>query len=111
LLRIPAAKSEPANFQKKPYIRIGSNKTDLRNFPDMMRIIYSSQEDWSAKIIDNATLNDLDKEAIAVARVKYKELNTNKSFYEQIDKWDDGQFFDKAKVTINGKISGWQRQW
>jgi ATP-dependent DNA helicase RecG len=27
LLRIPAAKSEPVNFQKKPYIRIGSNKT------------------------------------------------------------------------------------
>jgi ATP-dependent DNA helicase RecG len=105
LLRIPAAKSEPANFQKKPYIRIGSNKTDLRNFPDMMRIIYNSQEDWSAKIIDNATLNDLDEEAIAVARVKYKELNTNKSFYEQIDKWGDGQFLDKAKVTINGKIT------
>ena len=29
LLRIPAAKAEPTNFQKKPYIRIGSNKTDL----------------------------------------------------------------------------------
>ncbi|MDR1719016.1 MAG: putative DNA binding domain-containing protein [Dysgonamonadaceae bacterium] len=105
LLRIPAAKNEPTNFQKKPYIRIGGNKTDLRNFPELMRIIYNSQEDWSAKIIENATLNDLDKEAIAVARIKYKELNSNKAFYEQIDKWDDLQFLDKSKITINGKIT------
>jgi ATP-dependent DNA helicase RecG len=34
LLRIPSAKGEPTHFQKKPYIRIGSNKTDLRNFPN-----------------------------------------------------------------------------
>jgi ATP-dependent DNA helicase RecG len=105
LLRIPAAKSEPVNFQKNPYIRIGSNKTNLRNFPELMRIIYNSQEDWSAKIIETATLADLDLEAIAIARIKYKELNTNKDFYNQIDTWDDGQFLDKAKITINGKIT------
>jgi ATP-dependent DNA helicase RecG len=92
-------------LEKKPYIRIGSNKTDLRNFPELMRIIYNSQEDWSAKIIENASLNDLDENAIALARVKYKELNSNKDFYEQIDKWDDTQFLDKAKITINGKIT------
>ena len=34
LLRIPSAKGEPTHFKKKPFIRIGSNKTDLRNFPD-----------------------------------------------------------------------------
>ena len=105
LLRIPAAKGEPVNFQKKPYIRIGSNKTDLRNFPELVRLIYNSLEDWSAKIIKNATLADLDAEAIAVARLKYKELNTNKPFYHQIDKWDDFLFLDKAKITINGKIT------
>src|ERR1035437_6858418 len=33
ILRIPSAKGEPTNFQKKPFIRINSNKTDLRNFP------------------------------------------------------------------------------
>ncbi|MCL2247549.1 MAG: putative DNA binding domain-containing protein [Lentimicrobiaceae bacterium] len=105
LLQIPAAKGEPLNFQKKPYIRIGSNKTDLRNFPGHMRTIYNSQEDWSAKIVENATLADLDPEAIAVARIKYKQLNTTKPFYSEIDDWDDLQFLDRAKVTINGKIT------
>jgi ATP-dependent DNA helicase RecG len=71
-----------------------------------MRVIYNSQEDWSAKIIATATLADLAPEAIAIARIKYKELNTNKPFYTQIDKWDDLQFLDKAKITLDGKITG-----
>jgi ATP-dependent DNA helicase RecG len=42
LMRIPAAKGEPVNFQKKPFIRIGSNKTDLRNF---LNYVSSNRED------------------------------------------------------------------
>jgi ATP-dependent DNA helicase RecG len=105
LIRIPAAQGEPLNFQKKPYIRIGSNKTDLRNFPEFMRTIYNSREDWSAKIVPNATFADLDPEAIAVARTKYKQLNTKKPFYDEIDSWSNLQFLDRAKVTIDGKIT------
>ncbi len=105
LLRIPAATGEPTNFQKKPYVRIGSNKTDLRNYPNYIRIIYNSQEDWSAKIIDKATLNDLDPEALKVAREKFKEKNTKANFYNEIDNWDESTFLDKAKITIGGKIT------
>ncbi|MDA3904531.1 MAG: ATP-binding protein [Bacteroidales bacterium] len=68
MLRIPSAKGEPTHFKKKPFIRIGSNKTDLRNFPEYVRIIYNSLEDWSAKIIKNASISDLDTDAIVVAR-------------------------------------------
>lgn len=105
LIRIPAAKGEPTHFQKKAYIRIGSNKTDLRNFPEYIRTIYNSQEDWSAGIIERATIDDLDTEALDLARVKYKERNTRASFYDQIDSWDTATFLDKAKVTIKGKIT------
>jgi len=105
LLRIPAAKSEPVNFQKKPYIRIGSNKTDLRNFPEYMRIIYNSQEDWSSKIIQEASIADLDPEALRLAREKFKEKNSVKPWYNEIDKWDEATFLDKAKITSNGKIT------
>jgi ATP-dependent DNA helicase RecG len=105
LVRIPAAKSEPVNFQKKPYIRIGSNKTDLRNFPEYMRIIYNSQEDWSAKTIQEASIADLDMEALRLARLKFKEKNIGKSWYGEIDEWDDATFLDRAKITSNGKIT------
>lgn len=105
LLRIPSAKGEPTHFQKRACIRIGSNKTDLRNFPQYIRIIYNSLEDWSAKIIGNATINDLDIEALKMAREKFKEKNTKTSLADQIDNWDDITFLDKSKVTINGKIT------
>jgi ATP-dependent DNA helicase RecG len=105
LLRIPAAKGEPTHFQKKAYIRIGSNKTDLRNFPEYVRIIYNSLVDWSAHIIDGASIDDLDTEALLTAREKFKERNIRSSFYEQIDNWDNVTFLDKAKININGKIT------
>jgi len=105
MLRIPAAKAEPTHFKNKSYIRIGSNKTDLRNFPEYVRIIYNSLEDWSSKIINEASINDLDEEAIRLAKAKFKEKSSNTSFYNQVDNWDTPTFLDKAKITIKGKIT------
>ncbi len=105
LLCIPSAKGEPVHFKKKPYIRIGSNKTDLRNFPEYVRIIYNSLEDWSAKIIDTASISDLDEEALKVAREKFKERSVKEKYHDEIDFWDEKTFLDKAKITINGKIT------
>ncbi len=105
MLRIPSAKGEPTNFKKKPFIRIGSNKTDLRNFPEYVRIIYNSLEDWSAKIIENAGISDLDIEAIKVAKEKFKERSSKAKYFKEIDNWSTQTFLDKAKVTINGKIT------
>lgn len=105
MLRIPSAKGEPINFKKKPFIRIGSNKTDLQNFPEYVRIIYNSFEDWSAKTIDGAGISDLDDEALKVAREKFKERSVKEKYYDKIDSWDDKTFLDKAKITINGKVT------
>jgi ATP-dependent DNA helicase RecG len=105
LLRIPSAKGEPTHFQKKPFVRIGSNKTDLRNHPNYVRIIYNSQEDWSAKIIDQASISDLDIDSLKTAREKFKEKSSRATFYSEIDNWDEATFLDKAKITINGKIT------
>ena len=105
LFRIPAAKGEPVNFSKKPFIRINSSKTDLRNYPAYIRQIYNSLEDWSAKIIPNASISDLDETALSLARSKFKEKSINQSFYSEIDTWDNSVFLDKAKLTVNGKIT------
>lgn len=105
LLRIPSAKGEPTQFQNKSFIRIGSNKTDLRNFPNYIRLIYNSLEDWSMKTIPNAIIADLDDEAIKTAREKFKEKSSKTSFFHEIDNWDDATFLDKAQITINGKMT------
>jgi ATP-dependent DNA helicase RecG len=105
VFKIPAAVGEPTNFQGKQSIRIGTSLTSLKDYPHYAKAIYNSQEDWSAKIINNATINDLDTNAIIVAKEKYKEKQVGKPFYNEIDAWDTTVFLDKAKITIDGKIT------
>lgn len=105
VFKIPAAIGEPTNFQGKPSIRIGTSLTALKEYPLYAKAIYNSQEDWSAKIINNATINDLDTNAISIAKEKYKEKQEGNPFYNEIDAWDTTVFLDKAKITIDGKIT------
>lgn len=105
IFRIPAASVEPTHFKKIPYIRFQSSTTDLRNYPHFVRTIYNSHEDWSAKTIEHASIDNLDPSAVAAAKTKFKEKNAGKTVYHEIDKWDDATFLDKAKITINRKIT------
>jgi predicted HTH transcriptional regulator len=59
----------------------------------------------SAKIVEGATINDLDPEALKTARNKFKEKCINEPFYNGIDAWDDLLLLDKARITIKGKIT------
>ena len=103
LLKIPAAVAEPTHFQKKPFIRINSQKTDLRNHPALIRKIYNSQEDWSAKICEEATLRDLDTAAISMARNSYAAKQER--YRDEILKWDVASLLDKMKITVNGEVT------
>lgn len=105
IFRIPAAIGEPTNFKNYPYIRFDSSLTDLKKYPHYLRAIYNSQTDWSAQIVQKATIDNLDQKAIKLAREKYKEKNTNAAFYDEIDNWSDKTFLDKLKITIDGKIT------
>lgn len=60
-------------------------------------------EDWSSQIVPTATLDDLDPKAITKAREEYKEKHPKKA--NDCDSWDDTTFLNKAKVTIQGKIT------
>lgn len=61
------------------------------------------QTDWSAQICKHATIKDLDETAIKKARVEYKKKFPNQA--DEVDKWSDIIFLNKAKVTIQGKIT------
>jgi ATP-dependent DNA helicase RecG len=105
IFKIPAATSEPTNFKRIPYIRFNSSLTDLRNYPEFIKAIYNSEEDWSSKIIENANIDDLDENAIAKAREKFKEKKEGTVLFNHIDSWNNKTFLDKAKITIGGKIT------
>lgn len=59
--------------------------------------------DWSADIIEDASINDLDSNAIEKAREQFAIRNPQKA--EELDDWDDKTFLNKAKLTIQGKIT------
>ena len=58
-------------------------------------------EDWSAVIITDAGIEDLDTDAILKARIEYKKRNPK--FANELETWNDIKFLDKAKITIKGK--------
>lgn len=101
----------PKHLPRKPvyahshaYQRIGDSLVEMR--PERLNEIVSEviiSEDWSSKIVPEATIDDLDSEAIEKARKEFKKRNPKYS--QQVDAWDDAKFLDKAKITINGKIT------
>ncbi len=103
IFTIPAASGEPISFYKKESIRIGSNLTDLKNYPNFLRKILNSETDWSSNIVEKATIDDLDPEAIKAAREQF--ANKHEEFREEMQSWDDIKFLNKAKITRQGKIT------
>lgn len=65
----------------------------------------SLNEDWSAVICEGATLTDLDPAAIAKARETFIMKFSERIPEAEIRSWDDAAFLDRAKVTIQGKIT------
>ena len=59
--------------------------------------------DWSAEIIESATIEDLDPRAIRLARTKFVELHPHRE--DECRMWDNETFLNKAKITIGGKIT------
>jgi ATP-dependent DNA helicase RecG len=105
LFAINAAIDKPVAFYGKAYVRIGSSKTELSKYPEKEREIWnrSHRVDWSARICEKATIEDLDPEAVRKARAEYKAKFPAKA--PEVDGWDDTQFLNKIKLTIKGKIT------
>lgn len=103
IFEIQAAAGEPVNFKGTAYVRIGSNLTKLKDFPDYVRQIYNSRKDWSAEIVGDATMDDLDPVAILRARELYTDKH--KHLTDEIKTWSDEKFLNKAKITLKGKIT------
>ena len=99
----PTPKGIPVAFDGHYYGRDGEELSPL-NIEEIERIREQvRKEDWSAHIVESATIGDLDEDAIELARKNYKsKFPENK---EDVNKWDDITFLNKAKLTIKGKIT------
>lgn len=104
LFQIPAApRGIPIAFEGHYYGRDGEELVSL-NIEEIERIRFQvTTFDWSAGVIESASLADLDEDAIALARKNFKSKFTERA--SEVDGWDDITFLNKAKITIKGKIT------
>jgi len=60
-------------------------------------------EDWSAQIYADATLEDLDPEAVNFARKQF--MSKHQSLADEVGHWDNETFLNKAKICILGRLT------
>lgn len=103
LFEIPATPlGMPLAWKGHFYSRSGESLVPLTmNKLDQLRAV----EDWSAQVIPNATLEDLDETAIKVAKKAFIEKYANRFSADEVDNWELLTFLDKAKLTQDGKIT------
>ena len=105
IVTIPKHKSRlPVYAHNKAWQRIGDSLVEMTG--DRLQTILSElviTDDWSVAVVENATICDLDPEAIEKARKEYVKRNPFRK--AEISAWDDAKFLDKAKITVNGKIT------
>ena len=104
MFQIPAApRGIPMAWQGHFYARRGESLValDMSKYEEIRR--QTSDFDWSKQIADGATIADLYEKAIMKAREGYKEHYPNQN--KEVDSWSDEVFLNKAKITIDGKIT------
>lgn len=104
LFQIPAApRGIPIAWLGHFYGRRGESLValDMNKYDEIRR--QTVDDDWSKQIVDGASITDLDEEAIAEARKGFKEHYPK--LKKEIDGWSDEVFLNKAKLTIDGKIT------
>lgn len=105
MFKIPAAATGiPTDWKTNYYERSGESLVPLKQYKiDAIRS--QERKDWSKQILEKATIEHLDKDAIALARKKYKEKMNQEHIAEEVDAMSDKQFLTKVKLMIEGKIT------
>ena len=101
----PAIRGIPTTWQGAAYAREHESVCPLpMNKVDLIRSQIGM--DWSKEIVEDATMEDLDPEAIRKARELFSKLQSDrKKAQEVLNKLSDVEVLNKAGITIKGKIT------
>lgn len=107
LVEVPChAPRELVLAHDKAWQRDGDSLTVLRD--DRRHAIlreHLAGEDWSAAVVQDATLADLDEAAIAKAREKFFEKHQREKWAAQIAQWSVEELLNRVGLTIHGRIT------
>ena len=101
----PAIRGIPTTWQGAAYAREHESISPLpMNKVDLIRSQIGM--DWSKEIVENAALEDLDKEAVKKARELFSKRQSDRKMAQEIlRKLSDIEVLNKAGITIKGKIT------
>lgn len=105
IFKIPASPHNIVTYWKRiAYGRDGESLAPLSQ-DKIDDIRYQSPvSDWSARIVANATLDDLDELAVAKARIMYKKVH-NRIPAAEVDGWSVETFLTNSGVMKDGKLT------
>lgn len=106
LFEIPAAPfGIPVAWNGHYYARAGESLTALGlDKLDAIRN-QSRSSDWSAQVVPLAGIHNLEPEALAKAREGFAFKYANRFSREEIFRWPDSVFLDRAKITYQGALT------
>jgi ATP-dependent DNA helicase RecG len=97
----------PVYAHKKAWQRIEDSLVEMTQ--DRLAAILEEPifeaKDWSAEIVPNASLNDLDELAIAKARVMFKKVHASNIPAEEVNGWSDEELLSHSGVMRDGKLT------
>jgi ATP-dependent DNA helicase RecG len=101
----PAPRGIPIAWKGHYYARAGESRTSLGldKLDDIRQ--QTLQQDWTAQTVTQATLNDLDEQAVRAARVAFALKYKNSIQTDDVMNWPLATFLDRARLTQNGQIT------
>lgn len=106
LFEIPAAPmGMPISWKGHYFSRAGESLTSLGlDKQDEIRRQMGAT-DWSAQVVRGATLAHLDANALTKARESFARKYANRFEPDEVMRWSDSTFLDRAKLTQDGQIT------
>jgi ATP-dependent DNA helicase RecG len=62
-------------------------------------------EDWSACVVEGAVLDDLNQQALALARAQYTDKHAGDKWAGDVSGWSDAEFLNRARLMAHGGIT------
>jgi len=103
VFEVGPARDQPVSFYGRAYVRVGASKTDLGRHPEKARAIWTRGNDWSAAVCRQATLDDLDPQALVKAREQFVVKHPAQA--TDAMEWDTTTFLNKARVLKQGAVT------
>lgn len=74
-----------------------TKRDEIRNQPPI--------PDWTAQLVPNATIDDLDELALAKAKIMYKKVHASNISSEEVNGWSTEDFLSNSNMMRDGQIT------